>query len=119
MKHILVTVFVCLMLVTSACSNFDESVVAYERGDYATASFEWRRLARLGYLPAQYNLGVMHYNGDGVPQEDVQAYRWINLAASQGYQPAIDNRHVVASKLTSEQFAEAQRLVREWWMLTQ
>jgi len=118
MKHILVTAFLCLMLMTSACSNFDESVAAYDRGNYATALFEWQRLARLGYLPAQYNLGLMYYNGDGVPQDYVQTYQWINLAASQGYKYALDNRHIVANELTPDQFAEAQRRVREWWMLT-
>ena len=109
---------VVLLLVTPACSRFDESVAAYDRSDYATASWEWRRLARLGYSPALYNLGVVYYAGKGVPQDDVEAYKWLNLAASRGYKPALDNRHMVADKMNAAQFTEAQRRAREWWMLT-
>ena len=31
---------------------------------------------------AQFNLGVRYSNGRGVPQDDVQAHMWFNLAAS-------------------------------------
>ncbi len=117
MNRVITTIFLCLLLVTSACSRFDESVAAYDRGDYETALFEWRRLAKVGYSPAQYNLGVMYYNGNGVPQDYVQAYKWINLATSQGYKYALDKRYIVANELTSAQLAEAKRLAREWWML--
>ncbi|MDA1323101.1 MAG: hypothetical protein O3C34_00005 [Proteobacteria bacterium] len=117
MKQILTHVFLCLVLATSACSHFDESVAAYEDGDYATALWEWRRLARAGYGPALNNLGVVYYEGTGVPQDPAQAYQWFSLAASQGYRHALENRHVVAGTMTSAQFAEARRLTREWWML--
>ena len=42
----------------------------------------YRRAAEQGHAPAQYNLGVMYYNGDGVPQDNVLAHVWANLAAS-------------------------------------
>ena len=32
----------------------------------------------------QYNLGVMYTNGEGVPQDDVEAVKWYRLAADQG-----------------------------------
>lgn len=117
-KRTLCILFFCLVLTGPACSRFDDSVRAYERGDYATASQEWQRLARLGYPPAMYNLGVMYLEGNGVPQDNIQAYRWLNLAASRGYRNALDTRHLAADKLTAAQRAEAQRLVRQWWMLT-
>ena len=31
---------------------------------------------------AQYNLGVMYANGEGVPQDDAEAHTWFNLAAT-------------------------------------
>ena len=33
---------------------------------------------------AQYNLGVMYDNGDGVPQDYKEAVKWYRLAAEQG-----------------------------------
>ena len=117
-KHPLCILFLCLVLTGPACSRFDESVTAYEHGDYATASQEWQRLARLGYPPAMYNLGVMYLEGNGVPQDNIQAYRWLNLASSRGYRNALKARQLAADSLTEAQRAEAQRLVREWWMLT-
>jgi TPR repeat protein len=35
-----------------------------------------------------YNLGVLYYNGDGVPQDDGQAAAWIRRAAELGVEEA-------------------------------
>ncbi|MFM8233578.1 MAG: tetratricopeptide repeat protein [Holophagaceae bacterium] len=39
--------------------------------------------ASQGNVDAQYNLGAMYANGQGVPQDDVQAVKWTRLAADQ------------------------------------
>ena len=41
-------------------------------------------LAEQGVANAQYNLGVMYDNGDGVPQDSKTAEKWYTLAAEQG-----------------------------------
>ena len=41
--------------------------------------------AEAGDADAQYNLGVMHDYGQGVPQDDAEASRWWRLAADQGH----------------------------------
>ena len=60
----------------------------------------------------------MYENGRGVPQDDVQAYMWYNLAASRSTgedrDGAVANRDLAAEELTADQRAEAQRLAREW-----
>ena len=35
-------------------------------------------------MNAQYNLGIMYYNGQGVPQDYAEAVKWYRLAADQG-----------------------------------
>jgi TPR repeat protein len=40
--------------------------------------------AKQGNADAQYNLGVMYDNGEGVPQDDETAMKWFGLAAKQG-----------------------------------
>ncbi|MCH6590975.1 MAG: SEL1-like repeat protein, partial [Proteobacteria bacterium] len=66
-----------------------------------------------------YNLGSMYRDGHGVPQDDVQAHMWYNLAASSYYpseyrDEAVKNRDIVAMRMTPAQISEAQKLAREW-----
>ena len=57
---------------------------AYSQGDLAAALRIWRPLAEQGDAIAQSALGVMYDNGEGVPENDVEAVRWYRLAAEQG-----------------------------------
>jgi TPR repeat protein len=63
---------------------FADAVAAYRRGDYATALRLFRPLADRGNARAQYRLGDMYANGDGVTQNSVEAVKWLRLAANQG-----------------------------------
>ena len=45
---------------------------------------ETRRLAEQGDALAQYGVGVMYANGEGVPEDDAEAVRWYRMAAEQG-----------------------------------
>ena len=43
------------------------------------------RLAARGFPEAQFNVGVMYHNGEGVPQDFGEAAKWYQLAAKQGH----------------------------------
>ncbi len=58
---------------------------AIDRGDDATALKEFRALGEQGNAGAQFILGAMYENGEGVPQDDKEAVRWYRLAAAQGH----------------------------------
>jgi TPR repeat protein len=46
---------------------------------------KWYRLAaEQGINKAQYNLGIMYDDGQGVPQDYAEAVKWYRLAAEQG-----------------------------------
>jgi TPR repeat protein len=86
--------------------------------DDAEAAKWYSRAADKGIAGAQYNLGAMYAEGHGVSQNYVEAYKWLSVAAL-GFQApdrsgAIKMRDLVATKMTPEQIAEAQKLVREW-----
>jgi TPR repeat protein len=69
---------------TNAERAVSAGIAAYDRADYAEA-VRWFRLgAGQGNALAQYSLGVMHDNGEGVPENDAEAVRWYRLAADQG-----------------------------------
>ena len=62
---------------------------------------------------AQSNLGVMYSQGQGVIQDYSRGYMWFNLAAVKNYSYAVQNRNIVAKKITLQQVADAQKLARE------
>ncbi len=72
-----------------------------------------------GHGGAQYNLGLLHEKGRGVPQDYERAYAWYDLAASrfppgQDRDKAVEHRDIVAATMTPAQISEAQKLAREW-----
>lgn len=87
-------------------SNFEEAVYWY------------RKAANQGFAEAYNNLGYMYQHGNGVPKDSIEAHKWYNLAAanSGGDQrlKAVKNRDLMATKLTTEELKEAQRLAAEW-----
>lgn len=66
-------------------ADFAAAVAAYERGDYTGALREWKPLAEGGEAASQFNLGLLYYEGQGVPQDYEEAFRWFRRAANQGY----------------------------------
>ena len=65
-------------------SQFDQGIAAYERGDWQSAYRLFRPLADQGDAYAQFNLGVMYDNGQGVAQDYFAAVSWYRKAAEQG-----------------------------------
>jgi TonB family protein len=68
----------------SVASSFDDGLPAYERGDYASALEGWRPLAEAGNARAQFYLGIMSRDGQGLTKDDAQAVAWLRKAAEQG-----------------------------------
>ena len=97
----------------SESADFQKGYAAYESGDYVTAVREWTTLAEQGDANAQYNLGAMYGNGQGVPQDYVRAHMWFNIAALSGNKNAVKYRDIVAKRMTPSQLEKAQDLARE------
>ena len=64
--------------------DFGAGLEAYNAGNYEAALEEWRPLAEQGDAGAQYNLGFMYSNGEGVPQDYAEAAKWYRMAADPG-----------------------------------
>ncbi|MEZ4630461.1 MAG: bifunctional trypsin-like peptidase domain-containing/SEL1-like repeat protein [Deinococcales bacterium] len=71
------------------------AIQSYDRGDYRTALNIFSQLADpqggIRDVQSQSYLGVMYANGEGVSQDYTQAYKWYQLAASQGDLNALNN----------------------------
>ena len=83
--------------------------------DHVKAHQWFEKAAEQGNAKAQRNLGYQYEVGWGIPQDDVRAYMWYNLAAGQflsrAYQKNSEKyRDEVAGRMTPAQVAAAQRL---------
>jgi TPR repeat protein len=56
----------------------------------------------------------MYDQGQGVPQDNIQAYIWFSLAVERGVKGVKTDRDRVAAKMTAEEITGAQERIREW-----
>ena len=62
----------------------EDGVAAHQRGEYSVAFGAFRALAQEGNAAAQFNLGQMYRQAQGMPRDAVEAARWYHRAAAQG-----------------------------------
>jgi uncharacterized protein len=73
-----------------AADPLQDGEAAYNRGDYATALRLYLHLAEQGDASAEYEVGRIYANGNGVPRSTAEALEWFRLAADQGDSGAQD-----------------------------
>ncbi len=81
-RHVLVVTCLCAAVVPAARADFNDGVIAYTMGEYQTAYNTMRSLAETAdHAYAQYYLGMMYLNGQGVVQSYEDAGTWFRKAA--------------------------------------
>ena len=74
---------------------------------------KWYKLAaEQGYIAAQASLGAMYGTGLGVPQDNLYAHMWGNIAASNGNQGGRKLLDVIVNQMTADQIVQAQQIAR-------
>lgn len=111
-RYLTLTGLLWLAFTSPGFTDSKAGIEAYKRGDYETALREWRTGAEQGKAHDQYNLAALYAMGQGVPQDYIEAYIWLNRAATQGFKRAAEFRDELAKQMTPWQLAEAQRLSR-------
>lgn len=91
---------------------------AYVKGDYASALRDFRVKAQRGDVSAEYNLGVMYETGQGVEQDDVEAFIWYSRAAEHfseddARKRALRRREAVKRFMTDEERSDAMTRARQ------
>ena len=69
--------------------RFEQGREAYMAGDYGAAFERLITEAEAGNPEAQYTIGYMYYEGQGVGQDEDRALQWIRRAAEGGSEPAL------------------------------
>src|SRR5262252_432525 len=82
-----------MFLIISACADVEPTVDPSMniRAEDKAAANELRRSAEGGDASAQNKLGLLYYEGKGVPQNYLQAKRWFEEGAKQGHARAQTN----------------------------
>ena len=130
MKKILIAI-TCLIGLTFTCSyagNMEDGETAYNKGDYKTAYKFFLVEAERGNVRAQYYLGVMYHDGQGVLQDYKTAAKWWMKASDQGNARAMCNLAEMyaagveipqdlpmAKKLAKEGFKAGEKYCEEVW----
>ena len=99
------------LLVVAACWG-----PTLQANDWKNAPIsEVQKAAEQGDAMAQFNLGVMYTNGEGVAQDYKQSYAWFSSAAANGYSDAVKARGIMAKRLTPAALAEGQQLATRYF----
>ena len=92
MNRIIIVILAVVCFSSPLWANYKE---ALDKQDYATALEELMPLAQKGDAEAQYNLGKLYHDGQGVPQDYAEAVKWFQKAADQGNAKAQHNLGVM------------------------
>jgi hypothetical protein len=113
-RFLAATILILIFAAPVAAGPYEDAIAAYNSGDYAIAVRRLEPLAERGDGAAQYKLGFMYQRGQGVTQDLVVARMWYDISARQHTPAAAEARDYMATFMTPEQIAEAQKLAREW-----
>lgn len=85
--------------------------------DMEQAAAWYLKAANQGDVGAQGTLGVLYSMGQGVAHDDVEAYFWLDLAASvkgPNQEKYAANRQMIGERITADELAAVQDRVAAW-----
>lgn len=117
MKRLILMAMIALLLSTGLSwgSQFEDGMAAHARGDYVSALKIFRSLAAQGDPKAQYNLGQMSLEGQGIAQNYPDAAKWFRLAAVQG--DALAQHNLAVLYENGQGIAQDYSEARKWYRL--
>jgi len=87
----------------------------FDDKDYTEAAKWYRKSAEQGYAKAQYELGYMYYDGEGIEKDYSEALKWLRKSADQGNsdaQNALGHMYYLGDGV-NENFSEAVKWYRK------
>ena len=75
----------------------------------------WLEEAEQGNGDVKLNLGNMYANGQGVPQNYREAYKWLSIANALGVTSAKSGIDVITKQMSPQQIKKAQAEA-DWWL---
>ncbi len=84
MRRVFLGIAFVMLLGAQSQPGFQDGLLAYHRGDHAVAMEIWRPLAERGNASAQYMVGYLYAQGEGVVSNFGEAAKWYHRAADRG-----------------------------------
>ena len=115
-RSVILALVIALGLAAPVRAGVETGLAAYEMGDYATAISELRAPAKQGDGRAQYQLGLIYAQGQGVGKDRLTALMWFTCSAAQGTgamsREAAEWRDRIASALGAGAVSNVQNLTQ-------
>lgn len=92
---------------------YEEGMAAYHHKDYRHAVYMLKLAASLAYKPAEYNLGVMYFQGEGVAVDRPLGTAWMFLAAERNTPDYVYARHMMVESLDYNGRSKALELLQQ------
>ncbi len=89
---------------------FKVAVRAFQKKQYKFAIDMYKVAASWAYKPAEYNLGVMYFRGQGIPADRPRGAAWMVLAAERNDPRYVQVRDLMINLLSKTEFARADTL---------
>ena len=109
-QRILVLIISIMLFLTCAQEKeLDKAQKLYDAGNYIESIEIFEKYAEKGKPKAQFNLGIMHYKGQGISKDYKKAEYWFKKAAEQGDATAQCNLGIMYYKgeVNSEEYEKA------------
>ncbi|MGJ8663306.1 MAG: TonB family protein [Marinicella sp.] len=107
MKNILI-LLMCLFT-QAALADFIDATEAYNNKEYQHAYADFKALALLGNKRAQFNIAVMHLNGEYVEQDMIKAYAWGKLAEHPDHPDFAQIRIKLSKSFSEQELSQAEQ----------
>ncbi len=99
----------------ASADSFEDGVASYLAGDWKKAREIWQPIADDGDPVALFNIGVLYYQGLGVPADTTKAVEMYRTAAQHGYAPAQFNLGAAYRNGVGVPQSDAE--AANWWQL--
>lgn len=83
---------------------FNLGAEAFRKGDYRHAVEMYKVAASWAYKPAEYDLALMYYRGNGVPKDRALGAAWMILAAERNTPIYVRARDLMITQLSDSEF---------------
>lgn len=110
---IILCIFILSISSYAQDNNYKKGVDAYNSGNYKNAFSFWLKAANQGNASAQFNLGTLYENGEGISQDYSKAFEWYQKAANQGNVDALFN--LGSMYYNGNGVAQNYKKALEWW----
>jgi len=106
--------FILLSTIVIA-NSFDVASNYYKKKEYKKAFNLFTKLAYNGNLNAQYNIGIMYYNGIGINEDKTLAFIWLSSSAKKGHRLAQNKLGFMYEKGIIPNMKSTKKAIKEYY----